>query len=383
MGKIRDGDQPGKAHKYRFDEGMLDRSKWVVYTAERKDLHHHTWNAIFDDRRREWEKSSNIQATGDLINKLDGRDRPHIKPLALANRRLTFSNVGETLGRRYTTFGTMSSNLRKHFRLNGKPLVELDVTNSIFFHFFGALNSHREALTNDHGRWCPDRTKLMAKKITEPNEWFNVQSKICTRAHGRGRKKTHFNTQNLHTHYLGIKLTVDYRKRGYIHLDPIIKSASDQADQDFYQLLQGYMEGQYQNPTRNFAKTQANTWANSEDYFHYENSNGEKEENGKRKTFAASIKEDMKRGHWKKRDPIGLGPLFDANGGRTGCGMMREEARMMLENIQPSVEQEIQNETLAVHDALYVPEGEAEKAKEEMKRAYKEEYGVAPQITCE
>ena len=385
MAQIRDGDRSGKAHKYTFDEEMLDRSKWVVYTAERKNLHHHTWNAIFDGRRREWEKSSNIQATEELLDDLNGSDRPQVKPLALANRRLTFSNKGNTLGRRYTTFGTMSSDLRKHFRMNGDQLLELDVTNSIFFHFFGALNSHRDALTNDHGRWCPDRTKLMAKKITKPSsdEWFGDDHQACTRAHEHKRKKTHPNTQDLYTHYLGIKLTVDYRKRGYIHLDPIIKSASDETDQDFYQLLQGYMEGQYQNPTRNFAKTQANTWANSEDYFHYENFNGEKEENGKRKTFAASIKADMKRGTWKKRDPIGLGPLFDANGGRTGCGMMREEARMMLENIQPAVENSIESETLAVHDALYVPEGEAGKAKEEMKRTYKEEYEMAPQITCE
>ncbi len=380
---IRDGDQPGEAHKYKFDEEMLDRSKWVVHTEKRKDLHHHTWNAIFDDRRREWEKSSNIRATEELLGELNKSDRPHIKPLALANRRLTFSNKGNTLGRRYTTFGTMKSDLRKHFRLNGDQLVELDVTSSIFFHFFGSLNSHRDALTNDHGRWCPDRTKLMAKKITEPSpeEWFSdLQS---TSGHAHKRKKTQLTTQDLHTHYLGIKLTVDYRKRGYIHLDPIIKSASDETDQDFYQLLQGYMEGQYQNPTRNFAKTQANTWANTEDYFHYENSDGEKEENDKRKTFAASIKTDMERGTWKKRDPIGLGPLFDANGGRTGCGMMREEARMMLENIQPSVEQEIQSETLAVHDALYVPQSKAREAKKEMKRTYKEEYGVSPQITCE
>ena len=143
------------------------------------------------------------------------------------------------------------------------------------------------------------------------------------------------------------------------------------------------MEDQYQNPTRNFAKTQANTWANTEDYFHYENSSGKKKLNGKRKMFAESIKADIERGWWKKRDPIGLGPLFDANGGRTGCGMMREEARMMLENIQPAVEDSIESETLAVHDALYVPESKAEKAKEEMKETYKEEYGVAPQITLE
>ena len=46
-------------------------------------------------------------------------------------------------------------------------------------------------------------------------------------------------------------------------------------------------------------------------------------------------------------------------------------------------ENEIGTETLAVHDALYVPEGEAQEAKATMKEVYREEYGIVPQIGCE
>ncbi|WP_251963267.1 hypothetical protein, partial [Salinibacter ruber] len=61
----------------------------------------------------------------------------------------------------------------------------------------------------------------------------------------------------------------------------------------------------------------------------------------------------------------------------------REEARMMLGSVQPAVESEIGTESLAVHDALYVPESKAEEAKAKMKEVYRREYGIAPQIDCE
>lgn len=46
-------------------------------------------------------------------------------------------------------------------------------------------------------------------------------------------------------------------------------------------------------------------------------------------------------------------------------------------------ENEIGTETLAVHDALYVPESEAQEAKATMKEVYREGYEMAPQIDCE
>lgn len=392
----------GKCFKYRFSEDALNRSKWVVHTVKKEDHHHHTWNAIFPDQRNEWEKSHHIQATSGLIDELEGSDRPWIKPLALSNRRLTFSKKGDALGRRYTTFGSMRSDLRKYFRINGDRLVELDITNSIFFHFFGRLNSFRDALTNEHGNWCPDRTEHMAEKITATDEWFsnwkpfnkskmrairkkkqNIRGHWAQEEYVREKTK-HLTPQQLCSfYYNGTKLTIDYRYKGYIDLDPIIKAASDEGEQDFYQYLQGYMEDQYQNPSRNFAKIQANTWANSQNYFFYEDENGKRTKNEKRWDFAGQIKRNMELGWWRKRYPIGLDKLFGANGDRTGCGMMREEARMMLGSIQPAVEDSIESETLAVHDALYVPESKAEKAKEEMKATYRKEYGVAPQITLE
>jgi len=379
--QVIDDTGKGKCFKYRFAEGALNRSKWVVHTAERKNYHHHTWNAIFDENKKEWEKSSNIQATEGLLTELDGADRPHIKPLALANRRLTFSNIGDTLGRRYTTFGTMKSDLRKFFRINGDRLMELDITNSVFFHFFGALNARREGLTNKHGNWCPSRTKVMAKNLMATDE---KKQKNNTLPH------TH-----LHTHYIGIKPGADYQNEEYFNLDPVIEAASDQADHDFYQFIQSYMGesincviDSYENPTRNFAKIQANTWANSKDYTHYYyDENGRKVKNHKRRNFAIGLSSDLHRGQRSGKYSVEhhgiLDFLFNANGDRTGCGMMREEARMMLGEVQPAVEREIGTETLAVHDALYVPESKAHRAKATMKEVYREEYGIVPQIDCE
>jgi len=401
----------GKAFKYRIRKETLLKSKWVIYTAEKEDHHHHTWNAIFKQSKAEWEKSSNIQATEGLLIDLDGADRPHIKPLALANRRLTFSNIGDTLGRRYTTFGTMASNLRKFFRMNGERLVELDVTNSVFFHFFGALNKHREALTNDHGNWCPSRTELMAKKLTSPKRFSDQQNEKISEKEvtslflkasvmkrkipGRLTKKLekteeqhsqHLSPSGVFDYYVGSKLSTHYEKKTYIDLDPVIEATSDEADHDFYEFMQGYMGETfdssletYDRPTRDQAKIQANTWANSENYFCYQDENGKTKKNQKRWDMADRILLDIHVGRWKPRH-FGFRKLFGVLGGRTGCGMMREEARMMLGEVQPAVEREISAETLAVHDALYVPESKEEEAKQEMKATYRKEYGVAPQL---
>ena len=355
----------GRAFKYKISQQVLAKSKWVIWTAQKGDYHHNTWNSIFQQSKAEWEKTSTLEATEELLGALDGSEKPHWKPLALANQRLTFNWTGDTLGRRYTTFGVMESRFRKHFRIDGEPLVELDLTSSVFFHFFGSLNRHREALTNEHGYWHPKATELMAENEMSP----------------QGNPKAVFH------YYAGSKMTTDYRKQGYIDLDPVIEAASEGGDYDFYELLQSYMEQDlmketYEHPTRELAKTQANTWANSESYIHYEGKDGEKKVNGKRQALAIKIKMDMKVGCWRKRH-FGLGRLFDANEGRTGCGMMREEARMMLGEVQPAVEREIGTETLAVHDALYVPEGEAQEAKATMKEVYREEYGIVPQIDCE
>jgi len=355
----------GRAFKYKISEQVLAKGKWVVWTAKKSDYHHHTWNSIFDQNKEEWEKASKLGATVGLLEELDGTERPHCKPLALANRRLTFSWTGDTLGRRYTTFGVMESQFRQHFRIGGEPLVELDLTNSVFFHFFGSLHRHREALTNEHGYWHPKATELMAK-----NEM-----------------STEGNPNTVFHYYDGSKMTTDYRKQGYIDLDPVIEAASDDGDYDFYEFLQAYMEPIYEHPTRELAKTQANTWANSENYFTYEQS-GETKENRKRVKLQNHLisAPDTSLVVGNSKSPVldfGLASLFDVLGGRTGCGMMREEAKMMLGEVQPAVESNIGTETLAVHDALYVPESKAEEAKAKMKEAYREEYGTAPQIDCE
>ena len=183
-------------------------------------------------------------------------------------------------------------------------------------------------------------------------------------------------------YYDGSKMTTDYRKQTYIDLDPVIEAASEGGDYDFYEFLQAHMEPIYEHPTRELAKTQANTWANSENYFYYEK-NGETKTNQKRVGLQNRLHVDLQVGKHNMDLYFGLGRLFDANEGRTGCGMMREEARMMLGEVQPAVEREIGTETLAVHDALYVPESKAEEAKATMKEVYREECGIAPQISYE
>jgi hypothetical protein len=92
-------------------------------------------------------------------------------------------------------------------------------------------------------------------------------------------------------------------------------------------------------------------------------------------------KRPSNRGRSTGIEEFGLASLFNVLGGRTGCGMMREEARMMLGEVQPAVEKTIDTETLAVHDALYVPESKAQDARVAMKEVYREEYGVAPKIS--
>lgn len=355
----------GRAFKYKISEQVLAKSKWVIWTAQKGDYHHNTWNSIFQQSKAEWEKASTLEATEELLGALDGSEKPHWKPLALANQRLTFNWTGDTLGRRYTTFGVMESRFRKHFRIDGEPLVELDLTSSVFFHFFGSLNRHREALTNEHGYWHPDATELMAKNEMSPQ--------------GNPKAVSHY--------YVGSKMTTYYLKQEYIDLDPVIDAASEGGDYDFYEFLQSYMEPIYEHPTRELAKTQANTWANSENYFTYEQG-GETKENMKRVKLqhhlVAAPETSLVVGN--RHSPVlefGLASLFDVLGGRTGCGMMREEARMMLGEVQPAVEREIGTETLAVHDALYVPETKAHRAKATMKEVYREEYGIAPQISYE
>lgn len=354
----------GRAFKYKISEQVLTKGEWVVWTAEKSDYHHHTWNSIFQQSKAEWEKASELRATEGLIDALDGTEKPHCKPLALANRRLTFSWTGDTLGRRYTTFGVMESQFRQHFRLGVEPLVELDLTNSVFFHLFGSLNRHRETLTNEHGYWHPEATELVAK-----NE-MSTQGNPNTVLH----------------YYDGSKMTTDYRKQEYIDLDPVIEAASEGGDYDFYEFLQAYMEPIYEHPTRELAKTQANTWANSEDYFTYEQG-GETKENMRRVKLQTHLisAPDTRLVVGNRQSPIlefGLASLFNVLGGRTGCGMMREEASMMLGEVQPAVEDEVGTETLAVHDALYVPASKAQEAKAEMKEVYREEYGITPQIGC-
>lgn len=347
----------GRAFKYKISEKVLTRSKWVVWTVKKEDYHHNTWNSIFRQVKPEWDTS--VQASEELIEALDGTDQPHWKPLALANRRLTFNWKGETLGRRYTTFGVMESRFRKHFRIDEEPLVELDLTSSVFFHFFGSLNKHRETLTNEHGYWHPKRTELAAK-----NE-----------IHSSARGSVSFQ------HYDGSKLTTDYRKQEYIDLDLVIEAASDDGEFGFYEFLQAHMEPIYEHPTRELAKTQANTWANTEEYTTYER-NGETKENTKRVKLQHHLDDTLSVGYPRCAiSETGLPALFGVLGDQTGCGMMREEARMMLGEVQPAVEDAVGSETLAVHDALYVPESKAEKAKATMKEVYREEYGIAPQIT--
>ena len=348
----------GRAFKYKISEEVLTRSKWVVWTVKKDDYHHNAWNSIFRQVKPEWDTS--VQASEELTDALDGTEKPHWKPLALANRRLTFNWKGDTLGRRYTTFGVMESRFRKHFRIDGEPLVELDLTSSVFFHFFGSLNRHRETLTNEHGYWHPKATELMAKNEMSP----------------QGNPKAVFR------YYVGSKMTTDYRKQTYIDLDPVIEAASEGGDDDFYEFLQAHMEPIYEHPTRELAKTQANTWANSENYFDYEK-NGETKTNQKRVRLQNRLHVDLQVGKRNMDLYFGLGRLFDANEGQTGCGMMREEARMMLGEVQPAVEREIGTETLAVHDALYVPESKAQEAKATMKEVYREGYEMAPQIDCE
>lgn len=349
----------GKAYSYKFSEQVLMRSTWVVWTAQKEDYHHHTWNAIFQQSKAEWEKATALGATEGLIEEMDGTKKPHWKPLALANRRLTFSWTGDTLGRRYTTFGVMESQFRKHFRIDGEPLVELDLTSSVFFHFFGLLNKSREKITNEHGYWHPEATKLVAK-----NE-MSTQGNPNTVLH----------------YYDGSKMTTDYRKQEYIDLDPMIEAASDGRDFGFYEFLQAHMEPIYEHPTRELAKTQANTWANSEDYFTYEQG-GDTKTNRKRVKLQHHLEDTLSVGSPQSSiEEFGLASLFNVLGGRTGCGMMREEARMVLGEVQPAVEKTIGTETLAVHDALYVPESKAQDAKAAMKEVYREEYVVAPKIS--
>jgi hypothetical protein len=349
----------GRAFKYKISEQVLARSKWVVLTVEKSEYHHNTWNSIFRQVKPEWDTS--VQASEELIGALDGTEKPHWKPLALANRRLTFNWNGETLGRRYTTFGVMESRFRNHFRIDREPLVELDLTSSVFFHFFGSLNRHRETLTNEHGYWHPKATETVAK-----NE-ISTEGNPSTVLH----------------YYDGSKMTTDYRKQEYIDLDPVIEAASDGGEFGFYELLQAHMKPIYEHPTRDLAKTQANTWANSESYFTYEQ-NGETETNGKRLKLQHHLEDTLSVGSPQSSvREFGLASLLDVLGGRTGCGMMREEARMMLGSVQPAVESEIGTESLAVHDALYVPESKAQEAKAEMKEVYREEYDIAPQIDCE
>jgi hypothetical protein len=352
--------EEGRAFKYEISERVLARSKWVVWTARREDYHHHTWNAIFQQGKAEWEKASKLQATEGLTDALDGTDRPHWKPLALANRRLTFNWTGDTLGRRYTTFGVMESQFRQHFRIGGEPLVELDLSSSVFFHLFGSLNRHRETLTNEHGYWHPEATELVAKNEMSPQ--------------GTPDAVLHY--------YDGSKMTTDYRKQEYIDLDSVINAVSDDGDVGFYELLQAHMDGIYEHPTRELAKTQANTWANSEDYFTYEQG-GETKKNWKRIKLQNHLEDTLTVGC--PQYPVlecGLAAMLDVLGGRTGCGMMREEAKMMLGEVQPAVEAEVGTETLAVHDALYVPESKAQEAKTTMKEVYRDEYGIAPKIDC-
>jgi hypothetical protein len=347
----------GRAFKYKISEEVLARSRWVVWTVQKEDYHHNTWNSIFRQVKPEWDTS--VQASEELIDALDGTEKPHWKPLALANRRLTFNWKGDTLGRRYTTFGVMESRFRKHFRIDGEPLVELDLTSSVFFHFFGSLNKHRETLTNEHGYWHPKATELVAK-----NEMST-----------KGTPHTVFH------YYDGSKMTTDYRKQEYTDLDPLIEAASEDGDYDFYEFLQAHMEPIYEHPTRELAKTQANTWANTDDYATHQ-LNGETRRNMKRVKLQNHLDDTLTVGSPQHAvSETGLPALFGVLGERTGCGMMREEARMMLGEVQPAVEAAIGTETLAVHDALYVPESKAQEAKAEMKEAYREEYGIAPQIS--
>jgi len=178
----------------------------------------------------------------------------------------------------------------------------------------------------------------------------------------------------------GSKNSTDYRKHTYLDLDPVIDAVSDEGEIGFYQLIQAHMEGIYEHPTRELAKTQANTWANSEDYFTYDR-NGQQKPNEKRKKLQRRLKETLTVGRYSKDPKAGLGRMFDDP--ETGCGMMREEARMMLGKVQPAVEAKVGTETLAVHDALYVPESKAQEARAMMKEIYREKYGIAPQIDCE
>lgn len=105
----------GQAFKYKISQQVLAKSKWVIWTAQKGDYHHNTWNSIFQQSKAEWEKASTLEATEELLGALDGSENPHWKPLALANQRLTFNWTGDTLGRRYTTFGVMESRFPKAF----------------------------------------------------------------------------------------------------------------------------------------------------------------------------------------------------------------------------------------------------------------------------
>jgi len=355
-----------KPFHYTFNQEILERSEWVTVSLEKdKDVHHKKWNSLFDDNREEWEKSYSIEASTKLIEDLNNANSPRPHVLALANQRMTFCQKGETLGRKYTTFGIMKSKYRKHFRLNGEPLVELDIGNSVFFHFFGHINKHSKDLVNPHGYWTRDAEKgfdLQKRLLTPPT---HPPSHPLTPSH----------------HYDGRKGDTDYRKYTFLDLDPVIRAVSDEGDIDFYEYVQAHMKDIYEHPTREFAKTQMNTWANSKNYFEYEDSNGNTKKNKKREELARKISESLRVGSWTTSMHFGFENMFLNS--ETGCDMMREEARMMLNNVQPSVEKYINEETLAVHDALYAPKSKVEKTKKKMKEVYKNEYGIAPKITTE
>jgi len=164
----------GRAYQYKISEDTLRRSKWVVLTVEKSEYHHNTWNSIFRQVKPEWDTS--VRASEKLIGALNGTEKPHWKPLALANRRLTFNWTGDTLGRRYTTFGVMESRFRKHFRIDGEPLVELDLTSSVFFHFFGHINAHSKKLLNPHGYWSRQAESEFEMPHTQGSSFQHYES---------------------------------------------------------------------------------------------------------------------------------------------------------------------------------------------------------------
>lgn len=343
----------GKCYSYRFTDAVLAQG-YSVIVYNRSEVNGNTWNSLMQSTNPDW--VSAIEPKESLIHRLQSSSEPKPQICQLASGRSVFTKKGDTLGRLYSTFNMMESEYRKEFLLEGEEMVELDVSTSVLTCLGGLVNQQlqkgktepKDIITGIAGH-RKLKNKMFGITGSSSNTPYNVETfagdvKV-------GSKATH---------------NIDYSK--------FIELVSSKGDLDFYEYLQVKMEGIYENPTREAAKTQAQVWLNTEDYTTYER-NGEIKENEKRKKLRRRVKNDFCYGY-TPNPRAGLDELFDIG----GIELMREEAHMMLDKVQPVVENDIGMQTLSCHDALYVPESKAEEAKEKMKEVYREEYGIAPEI---